>query len=75
MNEWRETAKNPPTKKDTGKNELFVLSVYFSERQHKWRIFQESWLLVASLPDAHPFWMPLPDLPKELERVSEETDT
>lgn len=72
MNEWRETAKNPPTKEDTGENGLFVLSMYFSKSKNKWRIFQESWMLVATLPDAHPFWMPLPDLPKELEHINKE---
>lgn len=70
MNEWRETAKNPPTEKDAGDNGIFVLSVYFSEGMNKWCVFQQSWKLVAALPDNYPFWMPMPDLPGMLDFVN-----
>ena len=66
MNEWRETAKNLPTKEDG----LFVLSVYFSESMNKWRILQQYWEVVKLLPDEYPFWMPMPELPEMLYRIN-----
>ena len=70
MNEWRETAKNPPTKEDANQDGLFVLSVYFSESMNKWRILQQYWELVKSLPDEYPIWMPMPELPEMLDRIN-----
>lgn len=70
MNEWRETAKIPPTKEDANQDGLFVLSVYFSESVNKWRILQQYWGLVKSLPDECPFWMPMPELPEMLDRIN-----
>lgn len=60
MNEWRETAKNPPTKEDADSRGN-ILVWYGTTR----RSDVADWKAAKAFPDNMPFWMPLPKQPKD----------
>jgi len=62
---WSKTAENPPTEEDADEFGI-ILVLFYSEEKKMWRVASESCHLVSVIPEEFPFWMPLPEPPKEI---------
>lgn len=57
---WRDSKADPPKEKDTGQYGKVI--VWYKGALD---VSTEPWAFVASMPESYPYWMPLPEPPKE----------